>query len=101
MSNDALSIARSGMQSATVRLRNSAHNIANSQTPEFRNHRTQQTSRRDGGSEAYTRVDKEPAEVNVADEFVQQALAKVQFAASARVIETDLDLKGSLLDAFA
>ncbi len=101
MPNDTLSIGQSGMHSAVVRLRDSAHNVANVVTPEFRNHRTEQVSRSGGGSDAYTRVDKDPAEVDITHEFVQQSLAKVQYAASARVIGTDLQLKGSLLDAFA
>ncbi len=101
MPNDALSVARSGMQSSVVRFRNSAHNLSNSLTPEFHNHRTEQVSRLGGGVDAYTRVDKRASQVEVAQEFVQQSLAKVQYAASGRVIGTDLALKGALLDAFA
>lgn len=99
--NDSLSIARSGMQSAEVRLRNSAHNIANSSTRDFKNHRTLQLARRGGGSDASTQVDAQSREVSLANESIEQSLAAFQFKASARVVKTDLDLKGSLLDAFA
>ena len=99
--NDALSIARSGMQSAQVRLRNSAHNVANVLTPDFKNHRTVQVSQEGGGSRASTIIDREPREVSLASEFVEQSLASFQYKASVRVLQTNLDLKGSLLDAFA
>lgn len=99
--NDTLSIARSGMQSAQVRLRNSAHNVANVVTQDFKNHRTVQMTQAGGGSRASTRIDSEPREVSLTNEFVEQSLASFQFKASARVVQTDLDLKGSLLDAFA
>jgi flagellar hook protein FlgE len=99
--NDALSISRSGMQSAVVRLRNSAHNVANLSTPDFKNHRTLQESQEGGGSRATTLIDLEPREVSLANEFVEQSLASIQYKASVRVVKTELDLKGSLLDAFA
>lgn len=99
--NDALSIARSGVQSAEVRLRNSAHNIANVATPDFKNRRTVQVSQEGGGSRASTLVDSAPGEVSLAHEFVEQSLASFQYKASVRVVQTNLDLKGSLLDAFA
>lgn len=89
------------MQSAVVRLRNSAHNVANLSTPDFKNHRTLQESQEGGGSRATTLIDPEPREVSLANEFVEQSLASIQYKASVRVVKTELDLKGSLLDAFA
>lgn len=99
--NDTLSIARSGMQSSQVRLRNSAHNVANMVTEDFRNHRTVQVSQAGGGSKASTQIDTQPREVSLTSEIVEQSRASLQFKASIRVLETDLDMKGSLLDAFA
>jgi len=98
---DALSIARSGMQAAQVRLRNSAHIVANVTTPDFKNHRTLQETQDGGGSRATTLIDPEPREVSLANEFVERSLASFQYKASVRVLATELDLKGSLLDAFA
>ncbi len=89
------------MQSAEVRLRNAAHNVANSLTDGFRNHRTERVTRAGGGSDASTRVDPQPRPVSIASEIVDQSLASLQYKASARVVNVDLDLKGSLLDAFA
>lgn len=89
------------MQSAVVRLRNSAHSVANLSTPDFKNHRTLQESQEGGGSRATTLIDPEPREVSLANEFVEQSLASIQYKASVRVVKTELDLKGSLLDAFA
>ncbi len=99
--DDALTIARSGLQTAQVRMRNSAHNVANLVTDDFHNHRTVQASRAGGGSTATTRVDTSPREVSLVHEIVEQSRAKIQFKASARVIATDLDMKGTLLDALA
>ncbi len=39
--SDALFSARSGLQASSVRLRNSAHNVANIATPNLKNHRTE------------------------------------------------------------
>lgn len=99
--NDTLSIASSGLQSAQVRMRNSAHNVANLVTDDFKNHRTVQSSVAGGGSQASTRIDSTAREVSLVHEFAEQSRAKVQFQASTRVIATDLAMKGSLLDAFA
>ena len=99
--DDALSIATSGLQSAQVRMRNSAHNVANLVTEDFRNHRTVQSNRAGGGSVASTRVDATPREVSLIHEVAEQSRAKLQYQASARIISIDSAMKGSLLDAFA
>ena len=54
--DDVLTIASSGLHSAQVRMRNSAHNVANLATQDFHNHRTLQTQRAGGGSVATTRM---------------------------------------------
>ena len=46
-------------------------------------------------------VEAKPRPVSLASEFVEQSRASFQYKASVRVRQTNLDLKGSLLDAFA
>ncbi len=99
--SDVLSIAQSGMQSSAVRLRNSAHNVANIATSEFKNHRTEQVSLSGGGSSASTRVDTQAKEVSFEREAVEQIRAAVQYKASARIVSADEEMRGTLLDAFA
>ena len=101
MSLDAVSAGLSGLRSAEIRQRNSAHNIANFLTEGLRNHRTIQLERDGGGTEAVTRVDSEPRPVSLVSEFVQQKLASVQSEASARIIDAALDTERRLLDIFA
>ncbi|MFP8871710.1 MAG: hypothetical protein VCB43_09950, partial [Myxococcota bacterium] len=62
--SDVLSIARSGLQASSVRLRNSAHNVANIAMPIFKNHRTENFSLSGGGSAASTRIDDKASDVN-------------------------------------
>lgn len=99
--NDVLSIASSGMQSSAVRLRNSAYNVANLVTEDFRSRRTVQVSRSGGGSDASTQVDQQADGTSIIYEAVEQSRAKLQFEASARLVKTYDDMKGTLLDAFA
>jgi flagellar basal body rod protein FlgG len=101
MSVDAVSAGLSGLRAAEVRQRNSAHNVANMQTPGFRNHRTQQVERDGGGVEAKTQIDSEPRPVSLANEFVEQKLASLQSEASLRVIKAAFDTERSLLDILA
>ncbi len=101
MGIDVVSIGISGMDAAQRRLSNSAHNVANSLTKDFRNHRTRQVEQAGGGTRALTLVDAEPRPVKLAAEFVEQKLAEVQSKASARTVRTALDLQGSLIDILA
>jgi flagellar basal body rod protein FlgG len=101
MSIDAVSAGLSGLRAAEIRQRNSAHNVANLQTSGFRNHRTQQVERDDGGVEATTQIDPEPRPVNLVNEFIEQKLASIQSESSARVINTALENKRGLLDILA
>ncbi len=98
MAIDAVSIGLSGIHAAHTRVGNSAHNVANSVTNDFRNHRTRQSEVQGGGTRASTVVDPEPREVDFASEFVEQTLAKVQAKSSARVVKTAMGLTGALLD---
>ena len=88
MGVDAVSIGLSGVRASSERLRNSAHNVANSLTEGFHNRRTSQVALRDGGTRAVTSVDSESKPVDFVGEFVQQKLAEVQSKASARSLET-------------
>ena len=64
------SIAASGMAAATLRLQMSANRVANAADPN----------------------------VDLADEIVQQLMARVSFAANAQVIRADSKMMASLLD---
>lgn len=67
------SIAASGMAAATIRLQMSANKIANAADPN----------------------------VDLADEAVQQLMARISFAANAQVMKTDARMTASLLDIVA
>lgn len=90
--------ALSGIAAAHTRVRNSAHNVANFTTEAFHNLRTRQLEQPGGGVRAETTRDAEPRPVNLAQEHVDQILARVQAHASQRVLETQLDLTGTLVD---
>lgn len=101
MALDAVSIGLSGMTAAQQRLSNSAHNVANTLTEDFRPLHTRQVEQAGGGARALTLPDAEPRPVNLAGEFVEQKLAELQSKASARSVRTALDLQGSLIDILA
>jgi flagellar hook protein FlgE len=96
-----LSIGLSGIASAIKRVEVSSHNIANLQTEDFRPLRSRQYSRDTGGSGVDVEPAAEPERVSVAREFVDTELAAVQAKASARVLKTDLEILGSILDILA
>ena len=50
--------------------------------------------------EASTRTESTPRPVNTAREAVEQMSASYHFKASSRIIETELDLRGTLLELF-
>lgn len=99
--NSTLSIALSGLNAAGTRLGVSAHNIANSQTPEFTRQQVQQTSLAEGGVRVTVDGAGSPEQAplaSLADDIVQQKIAAYDFKANLKVIQTELDLLGSLLD---
>lgn len=98
---DGMGIALSGMQSAQTRVAVSAHNVANLLTTNFHPQRAVQTSVASGGSRATLTTAAAPGPVDLDREVVDQIVAKTQYAASARVLGVDLELKGSLLDILA
>ena len=98
----AMDIAVTGMASAEVRLAASAHNVANLVTERVHPLRTTQLSvGEQSGSVALSRQTALPELVDTAEELVQQVLASLQYRASARVVQTDAAMRGSLLDLFA
>ncbi|MFG6413949.1 flagellar basal body rod protein [Roseateles sp. DC23W] len=86
--NVALSTALSGISAANERLRASASNIANLAT-----------SNQSRPSVEPTNVDKAPErEINPANEVVEQQSAAYAFVANLKVLQTQLNTTGALLD---
>jgi flagellar hook-associated protein FlgK len=98
---DTPGIALSGMRSAQTRVAVSAHNVANLLTEGFSPQRAVQTSLPAGGSHAMVATSPAPEPVSLEREIVDQIVAKTQFKASARVLDVDLEMRGSLLDILA
>jgi flagellar basal body rod protein FlgG len=94
---DGLRVAASGLEAAHVRMRNSAHDVANLVTDGFRPRETRNVEQ-GGGVEAQTLVAPEPRDVSIAHELVDQMLAVVQARASARVFAAEVETRGALLD---
>ena len=86
--NVALSTALSGISSANERLRASAANIANLAATNQSRPSTEPTN-----------VDKVPQrEINPANEIVEQQSAAYAFVANLKVLQTQLNTTGALLD---
>jgi flagellar basal body rod protein FlgC len=86
--NVALSTALSGISSANERLRASASNIANLAS-----------SNQSRPSVEPTNVDKAPErEINPANEVVEQQSAAYAFVANLKVLQTQINTTGALLD---
>ena len=86
--NVALSTALSGISAANERLRASASNIANLAS-----------SNQSRPSVEPTNVDKAPErEINPANEIVEQQSAAYAFVANLKVLQTQLNTTGALLD---
>lgn len=99
--NSAVSIALSGMNVATARLNVSAHNIANAQTPEFKRQQVLQATSPEGGVSATLNASANAEAVpmgSLAEDLVQQMQAAYEFKANLRVVKTQYDMLGQLLD---
>jgi flagellar hook protein FlgE len=99
--NTTLSIAMSGLNATSTRLNVSAHNIANSQTPEFKRQQVEQTALAEGGvSVSLGNLDAAEASplATLADDLVEQMVAAYEFKANLKVIQTQQDLLGQWLD---
>ena len=101
MAADAISIGLSGITSAHKRIEVASHNVANLVTEDFHPLKAHQVSQQGGGSKLEVEVSAEPESVSIAEEFVGSRLAVIQAKASARVVDTELELLGSLLDLHA
>lgn len=99
--NSTLSIAMSGLNAASTRLNVSAHNIANSQTNGFKRQQVEQTALAQGGVSVTVDSVSAPEQAPLAsltDDIVQQMSAAYEFKANLKVIQTEQDLLGQLLD---
>ncbi len=92
-----LSTALSGVAAAQERLRASAHNVANQQTPNFRPERVELSSQPQGGVVAETARERQ-VEVSLEREVVEQRSATYSYVANLRVLQTQIQASGTLLD---
>jgi flagellar basal body rod protein FlgC len=91
------SISLSGMNAAQTQLDSSAHNIANSSTPEFRRQQVVQTEQKDAGvSTSLTKA--ADAGHALESDLVAQLQAKNAFLANLAVFKTSNQMAGALLD---
>lgn len=98
--NTAFSISRSGMAAAQRSLDASAQNIANQGVAGFRRQQVDLRSVDGGGVDAGVTTADRPGDDLVAD-MVQQKVALYAFKANARVLKTQDEVLGSLLDTTA
>jgi flagellar basal body rod protein FlgC len=91
------SISLSGMHAAQTQLDSSAHNIANSSTPEFRRQQVVQTEQKDAGvSTSLTKAAN--AGHALESDLVAQLQAKNAFLANLAVFKTSNQMAGALLN---
>ena len=89
--------ALSGLRAAGVRLRSSAHNVANLLTEDFHPERVVQEAEGSGGVSTRVERSAQPSEVDLATELVDQQQAMLQARACLRVLDTHFDMPGSIL----
>jgi flagellar hook protein FlgE len=95
--NSISSIALSGLNAAMLRLDAAGNNIANSQTPGYRRQSVVQTEDAGGGVSTSVERTVEPGE-NLAQDIVDQMSASYSFKANLRVVKTQDEMLGALLD---
>jgi len=98
--NSLSSVAQSGIGAAMLRLSAAANNIANLQTPGYRRELVQQEALTGGGVTSSIGQSAEPGD-DLPEDIVQQRVASYSFKANLRVIQTQDDMLGSLLDLHA
>jgi flagellar hook protein FlgE len=92
-----ISTALSGMNAASLQLVTSAHNIANSLTPGYRRQMVAQQAVVNGGvSTEVGRAD--AAGESLAEDIVTQMSASYAFKANLKLLKTQDEVLGSLLD---
>lgn len=102
--SSASAIGLSGMRAAQLRLDVGAHNVANAQTTAFQRQRvTQAANASTGGVDA--KVEREAAMAgesgdmsHLADDMVNGKMSLYSFAANLKVVKTERDMLGALLD---
>ena len=95
--NPLSSIALSGLQAAQLRMASSAHNIANAVTPGFRRQVVAQQTAPNGG--VSTTIERAPAPGDaLAEDLVALKLAQHLFTANLKVLRTQDQMLGTLLD---
>lgn len=98
--NSVASIALSGLQAAQTQLGSSAHNIANALTPGFRRQLVAQQSVAGGG--VATGITRSTVVGDaLAEDLVALKLAQHLFGANLKVLRTQDQMLGTLLDATA
>ncbi|WP_310383848.1 flagellar basal body rod protein [Roseateles sp.] len=95
-----LSTAMSGISVANERLRASAQNIANTQTTDFRRQQVEAQTLQSGGVKGQLRQVNSVGHALEADLTTQKS-ATYAFVANLRVLQTQLDASGTLLDIHA
>ncbi len=98
MISDAASAGLAGLDVATKRLEASAHNVANLNTPDFHPLEVQQAVDAGQRPQAVVNRTKDPREVDLGREKIEQTKALVSGQAALRTLDAELELKGSLLD---
>lgn len=95
--NSTFSTALSGLSAAMLRLDAAGSNITNSQTPGYRPQSVSQTEPAEGGVSASVERVVEP-DNNLAQDIVDQMSASYSFKANLRVVKTQDEMLGTLLD---
>jgi len=95
--NSVHSIALSGMQSAMQRLGSASHNIANWSTEGYRRELASNATQVGGGVTTSLSSATVPGDA-LAGDIVAQRVALYDFKANMRVVQTQQDMLGTLLD---
>jgi len=95
--NSLSSISLSGLNAAMLRLDAAGNNIANAQTPGFRRQSVLQSEDADGGVSTSVGREADSGE-NLAADMVEQVSAVYSFKANLRVLQTQDDMLGALVD---
>jgi flagellar hook-associated protein FlgK len=91
------SIALSGLHAAQTRMSSSAHNVANAVTPGFRRQVVAQQTVPNGG--VATTIERAPTQGDaLAEDLVALKLAQHLFTANLKVLRTQDQMLGTLLD---
>jgi flagellar hook-associated protein FlgK len=93
-----LSTALSGVSAAQERLRASSHNVANLSTPGYRREQVELASLPNEAGVQVSRSTASQPGVSLEKEMVEQRATYYSYVANLRVLETQLNTTGALLD---